>query len=59
MLRLLMDAMDETYRGDLDPRIAGALAALAGAVVKVYASAGVEAQLADLEAQIATLTRRA
>jgi len=58
VLRLLMDAMTETHAGDLDPKVATALAALAGAVARIYASAGIEAQLADLEAQIATLTRR-
>src|SRR3712207_5769437 len=32
----LLDALDQTHEGELDPKVAGALAALAGAICKVY-----------------------
>src|SRR5215211_1131941 len=59
VLALLLEALEETRRGECDPKVAGALAALAGAIVKVYGSATVEQQIADLEAQIAGLRRGA
>ena len=58
VLALLLDALEQTHRGELDPKIATAVAALAGAVVRVYTSATVEQQIADLQEQIATLSRR-
>jgi len=58
VLSLLLDALEETRRGDLDPKVAGALAALAGAVVRVYSSATVEERISELEGQIAALTQR-
>jgi hypothetical protein len=57
VLVLLLESLDETRAGTCDPKVAGALAALAGAIVKVYSSATVEQQIADLEAQLARLTR--
>jgi len=55
---LLLDAIQETRNGVMDPRIATAVAALAGAAVRVYQSASVEEQIAALETQIAALSRR-
>ena len=57
VLALLLTTLEETHRGDLDPKVAGALAAVAGAVCRVYQAGVVEDRLAELEAQIATLTR--
>ena len=57
VLALLLTTLEETHRGDLDPKVAGALAAVAGAIVKVYQAGVVEDRLAELEGQIATLTR--
>ena len=58
VLNTLLEALEETRQGTMDPKIAGALAALAGAVVRVYQSASVEEQIAALETQIARLSRR-
>lgn len=58
VLGLLLDALEETKAGDCDPKVATALAALAGAITRVYSSATVEQQIGDLEAQIARLARR-
>ena len=58
VLALLLDAFGETHRGELDPKVAGALAALAGAVVRVYQAGQVEDRLSELEAQIDALNRR-
>ena len=57
VLALLLKTLNETHGGDLDPKVAGALAAVAGAIVKVYQAGVVEDRLAELEGQIATLTR--
>ena len=58
VLVLLLDVLEEARRGEMDPKAAHAVAAVAGAIVKVYGSATVEQQIADLEAQIAALSRR-
>jgi len=58
VLSLLLDALDQTHRGELDSKVAGALAALAGAVCRVYSVATVEQQIVDLQEQIARLSRR-
>ena len=58
VLNTLLDALGQTHRGELDPKIATALAALVGGIVRVYQSASVEEQIAALEAQIAAITRR-
>jgi hypothetical protein len=55
----LLEALNETRRGEMDPKIAGALAALAGAIVRVYSSATVEQQIADLQDQVDRLRRGA
>ena len=59
VLSLLLDSLEETRRGEMDPKIAGALAALAGAVVRVYSSATVEQQIADLQDQVDRMRRHA
>jgi len=46
----LLDALAETHAGDLDPKRASAMAALAGAVGRLYATAILEERLAALEA---------
>jgi hypothetical protein len=58
VLHQLLEALDETRRGEMDPRIAGGLAALAGAIVKVYGAATVEQQIQDLQDQVDRLARR-
>lgn len=58
VLATLLDVLEETRRGELDPKIAGAVASVAGAIVKVYSSATVEQQIADLQDQVARLSRR-
>lgn len=50
---LLADALDEVHSGALDPRAASAMAALAGAYVRVLAAGEIEARLAALEAALA------
>ncbi|MGD9891718.1 MAG: hypothetical protein AB7R89_33515 [Dehalococcoidia bacterium] len=55
LLATLLDAVDETRRGDLDPKVASALAALAGAAVRVYQSATTAQQIEDLQKQINSL----
>ena len=57
VLALLLSALNETHAGGLDPKVAGALAALAGAIVRTYQAGALEDRLTELEAQIATLTR--
>jgi len=58
VLNTLLEALEETRQGAMDPKVAGALAALAGAVCKVYSAASVEEQIAALETQIARLSSR-
>ena len=58
VLSLLLDALDQTHRGELDPKVSTALAALAGAIVRTYQAGAVEERLADLETQIARLSSR-
>lgn len=50
---LLAEALEEVHAGDLDPRVASAMAALAGALVRVYTAADFEARLAALESTLA------
>ena len=46
----LLDALDEVHAGTLDPRQANAMAALAGAIVRVYQVGTLEERIAALEA---------
>ena len=56
----LLDALEEVHQGDLDPKRASAMAALAGAVGRLYQTGVLEERLAALEAaQAATEERRA
>ncbi len=55
---LLFTALEETHAGTLDPRQAGAMAALAGAISRLYASGILEERLAALEAATATVEGR-
>ena len=62
-LALLFEALDEVHRGELDPRAAGAMAALAGAISRLYQTGVLEERLAALEqahaqAQATTTGRR-
>ena len=47
----LEDALREVHDGDLDPRVATAMASLAGALVKVYQAGELEERLRDLESK--------
>ncbi len=58
VLTTLLDVLTEVRAGDLAPGQANAVATVAGAIVKVYASATVEQQIADLQEQVARLSRR-
>jgi hypothetical protein len=58
VLARLLEALEEAHAGTLDPRTAGALAALAGAIVKVYTVGTVEEQIAQLQEHVARLSRR-
>ena len=49
-LALLFTALDETHAGELDPRAASAMAALAGAIGKLYQAGVLEERVAALEA---------
>jgi hypothetical protein len=49
---LIAQALDETYSGKLEPRQASAMAALAGALVKLVTVGEVEERLAQLEARL-------
>lgn len=49
-LALLLQALEEVHSGMLDPRAAGAMAALAGAVARLYQTGELEQRLRDLEA---------
>ena len=57
VLTLLLATLNETHSGDLDPKVAGAMAAVAGAIVRVYQAGVGEDRLAEAEAQIAVVTR--
>lgn len=57
-LALLFEVLDEVHRGELDPRVAGAMAAVAGAITRLYSAGVVEDRITELEAQIAQLTSR-
>jgi len=49
---MLEEALGEVHRGDLDPRVATAMASLAGALVKVITSGEMEERLRALEARL-------
>ncbi len=51
LLRALSDAFEQTHGGDLDPRVASALASLSGAVVKVYTAGELALRVKALEAR--------
>ncbi len=51
MIGSLLDALDEVHRGDLDPRPASAMAALAGAITKAYGVGVLEERVQALEEQ--------
>ncbi len=46
----LLAALDEVHAGDLDPKVANAMAALAGAVGRLYQTGVLEERIAALEA---------
>ena len=48
---LLLEAIEEVHRGELAPAQASAIAALSGALVRVYTAGQLEERLAALEAQ--------
>ncbi len=58
VLLLLLDVLTEARDGTIAPAQANAVASIAGAIVKVYSSATVEQQIADLQHQVARLSRR-
>jgi BMFP domain-containing protein YqiC len=51
MIGNLLNALDEVHRGDLDPRQASAMAALAGAVTRAYTTGVLESRIEALEQQ--------
>jgi hypothetical protein len=51
VLDQLMQALDETYGGQLEPRVAGAMATLCGAIVRVY-------ELGELAMRVQALEER-
>ncbi len=51
MIASLLGALDEVYRGDLDPKQASAMASLAGAITKAYSLGVLEERVQVLEAQ--------
>jgi molybdenum-dependent DNA-binding transcriptional regulator ModE len=51
---LLEKALEEVHRGDLDPRVAGAMAAIARAMVAVLTAGELEERLRALELQRAS-----
>jgi hypothetical protein len=55
---LLFDVLGEVHRGELDPRAATAMAAVAGAITRLYQAGVVEDRITELEAQVATLAAR-
>ena len=50
MIGTLLDALDEVHAGDLDPKAAAAMAALAGAITRAYTTGVLEERLQALEA---------
>ena len=48
-LSTLFTALEEVHAGTLDPRAAGAMAALAGAIARLYTAAELEQRVAELE----------
>jgi len=50
-LQKLVEGVDEVHAGTLDPRQAGAMAALSGAIVRMYEVASLEERLQRLEEQ--------
>ena len=58
VLALLLEVLEDARKGAIAPAQANAVASVAGAIVKVYASATVEQQIADLQEQVALLSRR-
>ena len=50
MITLLLGALNEVHRGELDPKAAGAMAALAGAITRAYSVGVLEERVAQLEA---------
>lgn len=50
MIGTLLGALDEVRAGDLDPKAASAMAALAGAITRAYGVGVLEERLAALEA---------
>jgi hypothetical protein len=48
-LALLFTALEETHAGQLDPRLAGAMAALSNAISRLYQVAELEDRLRVLE----------
>jgi hypothetical protein len=49
MIGSLLTALDEVYAGKLDPKQAGAMAALAGAITRAYGVGVLEDRVAALE----------
>ncbi len=49
MIGSLLEALDEVHVGDLDPKQASAMAALAGAITRAYAVGVLEDRVAALE----------
>lgn len=49
VLATLMNALDEVYRGELEPRQASAMASLAGAIGRLYETAALEERVSHLE----------
>jgi hypothetical protein len=49
VLALLLDALDETHAGDLDPPRANAMSALASAIIKTWTSGQLEERIDALE----------
>jgi predicted P-loop ATPase len=49
MIGSLLAALDEVHAGTLDPRQAGAMASLAGAITRAYSVGVLEDRLAALE----------
>jgi hypothetical protein len=49
VLTMLLEALDQTHVGELDPKVAGAMAALAGAICRVYQAGTLEERLQALE----------
>lgn len=49
VIATLLEALDKVYDGDLDPRQATAMAALAGAIVRAYGVGVLEERVAELE----------